>query len=125
MKNKGQLNQKIEAVTLKTLAAGIDIAKEQQWARFVDCRGVECGKALFFSNDRDDFERILSKIRQIIKENTFEDAIVGMEPTDHYWKSLANFLRKQEHIHVVLVNPYHTKKAKELDDNSQTISMLI
>ena len=122
MKNKSQLNQKIETVTLRTLVVGIDIAKEQQWARFVDCRGVECGKALFFSNDRDGFERILSKIRQIIKENSFEDAIVGMEPTGHYWKSLANFLKKQKHIHVVLVNPYHTKKAKELDDNSQTKS---
>lgn len=29
---------------------------------------------------------------------------------------------KQEGIHAVLVNPYHTKKAKELDDNSQTKS---
>ena len=122
MKNKSQLNQKIEAVTLRTLVVGIDIAKVGQWARFVDCRGVECGKALYFSNDRDGFERILSKIRQIIKENSFEDAVVGMEPTGHYWKALANFLMKQEQIRVVLVNPYHTKKAKELDDNSQTKS---
>lgn len=122
MKNKGRLNQKIEAVTLRTLVVGIDIAKVQQWARFVDCRGVECGKALYFSNDREGFERILSKIRQIIKENSFEDAVVGMEPTGHYWKALANFLMKQEQIRVVLVNPYHTKKAKELDDNSQTKS---
>ena len=122
MRNKSQLNQKIEAVTLRTLVVGIDIAKERQWARFVDCRGVECGKALYFSNDRDGFERILSKIRQIIKENSFEDAVVGMEPTGHYWKALANFLMKQEQIRVVLVNPYHTKKAKELDDNSQTKS---
>lgn len=122
MKNKSQLNQKIEAVTLRTLVVGIDIAKERQWARFVDCRGVECGKALFFSNDRDGFERILSEISQRIKEKSFADAIVGMEPTGHYWKALANFLMKQDHIRVVLVNPYHTKKAKELDDNSQTKS---
>ena len=44
-----------------------------------------------------------------------------MEPTGHYWKPLANYLMKQD-ITVVLVNPYHTKKAKELDDNSQTKS---
>ena len=48
--------------------------------------------------------------------------IVGMEPTGHYWKAFANFLLKQAKITVVLVNPYHTKKAKELDDNSQTKS---
>ena len=122
MKNKSQLDKKIENVTLRTLVVGIDIAKERQWARFVDCRGVECGKAMFFSNDKDGFESILARIWQISKENSFVDVIVGMEPTGHYWKALANFLMKQESIHVVLVNPYHTKKAKELDDNSQTKS---
>jgi transposase len=45
-----------------------------------------------------------------------------MEPTGHYWKALGNFLMKHESIEVVLVNPYHTKKAKELDDNSPTKS---
>ena len=75
-----------------------------------------------FHNDRDGFERILAKIREICKENCFEDVIVGMEPTGHYWKALANFCMRQENIRVVLVNPYHTKKAKELDDNSQTKS---
>ena len=122
MKKKSQLNQKIEAVTLRTLVVGIDIAKEQQWARFVDCRGVECGKAMYFRNDRTGFESILAKLRQISKENKFADTIVGMEPTGHYWKALANYLMKQERIRVVLVNPYHTKKVKELDDNSQTKS---
>ena len=122
MKYQSRQNQKIEAVTVRTLVVGIDIAKERQWARFVDCRGMECGKALFFNNDRDGFIAILSKLREIIKEKSFVDAIVGMEPTGHYWKALANFLMKQENIRVVLVNPYHTKKAKELDDNSQTKS---
>lgn len=122
IKNKSQLNKKIEAITLRTLVVGIDIAKEKQWARFVDCRGVECGKAMYFRNDGTGFEAILAKIRQISKENSFEDTVVGMEPTGHYWKALANWLMKQEHIRVVLVNPYHRKKAKELDDNSQTKS---
>lgn len=122
MKKKSQLNEKIKAVTLRTLVVGIDIAKEKQWARFVDCRGMECGKAMYFKNDRTGFEAILAKIWKISKENSFLDAIVGMEPTGHYWKALANFLIKQEGVHVVLVNPYHTKKSKELDDNSQTKS---
>jgi transposase len=42
-----------------------------------------------------------------------------MEPTGHYWKPLANYLIMHE-IKVVMVNPYHIKRAKELDDNSQT-----
>lgn len=45
-----------------------------------------------------------------------------MEPTVHYWKAFGNFMIKQSKMTVVLVNPYHTKKAKELNDNSQTKS---
>ena len=56
------------------------------------------------------------------KNEGFNNVIVGMEPTGHYWKAFANFLLKQAKITVVLVNPYHTKKSKELDDNSQTKS---
>ena len=52
----------------------------------------------------------------------FRHAVIGMEPTGHYWKALANFLMKQKNIMVVLVNPYATKRAKELDDNSPTKS---
>jgi transposase len=44
-----------------------------------------------------------------------------MEPTGHYWKPLANYLILNG-ITVVMVNPYHTKRAKELDDNSPTKS---
>ena len=49
----------------------------------------------------------------------FNDVMVGMEPTGHYWKPLANYLMKKGY-RVVCVNPYHTKRAKELDDNSPT-----
>jgi len=45
--------------------------------------------------------------------------MIGMEPTGHYWKTLANYLLKSGY-RVVGVNPYHTKKAKELYDNSPT-----
>lgn len=119
---KERLNEKLEAVTFKTLIVGVDIAKHNQWARFVDCRGIEHNKALKFENNRNGFNAILARIYEICKQEDFNKVIVGMEPTGHYWKAFANFLLKQAKITVVLVNPYHTKKAKELDDNSQTKS---
>ena len=121
MKNASRSNRKLEAITYKTIVVGIDIAKSRQWARFVDYRGMEIGKAVSFNNDREGFEYIVSEIRTKIKMFDAEKVFVGMEPTGHYWKPLANYLMKQN-ITVVLVNPYHTKKAKELDDNSQTKS---
>jgi transposase len=122
MKKQNRSNRKLEAITFKTLVVGVDIAKHTHWARFVDCRGLEHGKALKFENSRNGFNAILTRIRQMCKDEDFNNIIVGMEPTGHYWKALANFLLKQAEITVVLVNPYHTKKAKELDDNSQTKS---
>lgn len=122
MKKQNHSNEKLEAVTLKTLVVGVDIAKHNQWARFVDCRGIEHGKALKFENNKNGFHLILTRIYEICKTEGFNNVIVGMEPTGRYWKAFANFLLKQAKITVVLVNPYHTKKAKELDDNSQTKS---
>jgi len=119
MKNRN--NQKLEAITQRTLIVGIDIAKETQWARFVDYRGIELGKALKFQNDKSGFENILASMEAICNTKRLDNVIVGMEPTGHYWKPLANYLLMQG-ITVVMVNPYHTKRAKELDDNSQTKS---
>ena len=105
------------------MIVGVDVAKSVQWARFVDYRGVEIGKALSFQNNWQGFESIVARIREISNMKTvrypFENVIIGMEPTGHYSKALANYLMKAGYK-VVGVNPYHTKKSKELDDNSPT-----
>lgn len=122
VKYEDRLKQKVIAITTDTLVVGVDIAKNYQWARFVDFRGIEHDHALKFKNSKGGFETILARVREICKKENFARAVVGMEPTGHYWKAFANWLEKQEGIQVVLVNPYATKQAKELDDNSQTKS---
>jgi transposase len=47
--------------------------------------------------------------------------IVGMEPTGHYWLSLAFWLKDKE-VEAVLVNPHLVKKNKENRDNSPSKS---
>ena len=42
--------------------------------------------------------------------------MVGAEPTGYYWFGLASYLKEQS-IKLVLVNPFHVKRSKELDDN--------
>ena len=122
VKYEDRQKQKVIAITTDTLVVGVDIAKNYQWARFVDFRGIEHDRALKFKNSKGGFETILARIREICKKENFAKAVVGMEPTGHYWKAFANWLEKQDGIKVVLVNPYATKQAKELDDNSQTKS---
>jgi len=130
MKNRAK--ERLEAISITTLIVGIDIAKTIHWARFTDYRGMEVGKVVSFNCDRQGFETIVAKIEEIrkakdsrksieVSRQPFEQVIIGMEPTGHYWKTLAHYLLKAEYK-VVGVNPYHTKKAKELDDNSQTKS---
>ena len=120
-----RMNQRLEEITINTLIVGVDIAKTIHWARFTDYRGVEVGKAFKFKNNRDGFEAIVARIEQIrnskLLRNVFTEVIVGMEPTGHYWKAFAHYMMKLGY-RVVGVNPYHTKKAKEFDDNSPTAS---
>jgi transposase len=112
---------KLAAINPATLIVGVDIAKELQWARFTDYRGLELGEAVKFANNKDGFANILASIETTCKLRGFEQVIVGMEPTGHYWKTLANYLSAHG-VTVVMINPYHTKRAKELDDNSPTKS---
>ena len=121
IKYEQRLNQKLELITVNTLVVGIDIAKKVQWARTVDYRGIEIGNAIRFTNDKQGFEEIVSTIHDRCKQKGYNKVVVGMEPTGHYWKPLANYLQKKE-LTVVLVNPYATKISKELDDNSPTKS---
>jgi len=120
---KNRTNQKLEEITAGTLIVGTDIAKEEHWSRFVDYRGIEIGKAISFKNNRQGYESILARIKEICNQKTLKYPIntilIGMEPTGHYWKAMADYMMKKGY-RVVCVNPYHTKKAKELDDNSPT-----
>jgi len=118
---KNRETSKLEAITPTTLIVGVDIAKEVQWAKFTDYRGIELGKALKFRNDKTGFESILASIEGVCKLKGLDKVILGMEPTGHYWKPLANYLVLAG-IPVVMINPHHTKRAKELDDNSPTKS---
>ncbi|GGK36263.1 hypothetical protein GCM10010965_31550 [Caldalkalibacillus thermarum] len=54
-----------------------------------------------------------------MKQHNKTHVIFGAEPTGHYWLNLAYYL-KDKGLDIVLVNPMHVKKSKELDDNSPT-----
>ena len=51
------------------------------------------------------------------KDNGKEELVPGMEPTGHYWFDFGKFLQDKDRK-PVLVNQYHVKQSKELDDNN-------
>lgn len=112
-------NSKILQITDKTLIIGVDIAKNVHHARAFDFRGLEHGKHIEFNNDREGYSTFLEWANKIMNSQKKDNILVGMEPTGHYWFCLAQFLKDNNHK-VVLVNPFHVKRSKELDDNSPT-----
>ncbi|WP_100407842.1 IS110 family RNA-guided transposase [Bacillus solitudinis] len=112
-------NNKIAQITSQTLIIGVDIAKFKHVARAQDFRGLEFGKPLYFENARDSFDIFVEWIKEIQAQQNMNKVIIGVEPTGHYWLNLAYYLKKTN-LKLVVVNPAHVKKTKELDDNSPT-----
>ena len=112
-------NQKILQLTDQTLIIGVDIASELHYARAFDNRGIELGKLIKFTNDAEGFRFFTCWIEELKRKCQKTKVIVGMEPTGHYWFNLAQHLN-DNHLKIVLVNPFHVKRNKEMDDNNPT-----
>lgn len=108
-------NEKIRQVTETTMVIGVDIASETHWARAFDWRGLELDKVISFENSLEGFMFLLRWISDTAAKTGKDNAVIGMEPTGHYWFTLAAHLNGSD-IKLVLVNPYHVKQSKELDD---------
>lgn len=112
-------NAKINQVTDKTLVIGMDIAKRTHYACMVDERGLLLKKSFPVHQSRQGFEYFYECILNAKRQFGKTDVIIGIEPTGHYWLNLAYFLDDRG-IPLVVCNPMHVKRSKELDDNLQT-----
>jgi transposase len=120
-KMQDKQNQLIERISDKHLVVGVDIAQQFHVARAVNFRGIVVGDPLTFENNEDGFTILLHWINKLIRTNNLNTALVGMEPTGHYWINLSKWLFEQN-IDVVTVNSYHVKRNKENRDNTQSKS---
>src|SRR6478752_294989 len=111
-KSQARQNQLIEKITSQHLIVGIDIAQLTHVARAVNFRGIVVGNPLSFSNDEEGFQILLRWIESLQSTHNLDCAIIGMEPTGHYWLSVSKWLSEKQ-FEVVLVNPHLVKKNKE------------
>ncbi|WP_240422110.1 IS110 family transposase [Paenibacillus periandrae] len=123
MKFKAQekQNQLIEKISPQHLVVGIDIAQQTHVARAVNFRGIVIGNPLAFSNDEEGFQILLRWIQSLQAAHNLNTAIIGMEPTGHYWLNVSRWLSEKQ-FEVVLVNPHLVKKNKENRDNTPSKS---
>jgi transposase len=115
---KAKKKAKLDLIDEETLIVGIDIGKKKHHARFINLRGYELGKVFSFPNNMDGMEKVIAKIEELKKQNNLAKAVIGLEPSGHYWKAAAQYMSSKGYK-MALVNPYHIKKTKEIDDNCQ------
>lgn len=111
-------NAKIALITDATMVIGVDVGSENHYARAFTNRGIELSRKPFkFKNSKSGFEAFENWAVTLMNKNRMKVLMVGMEPTGHYWYSLANYAGEHGMV-VVQVNPAAVKKSKELDDNN-------
>ena len=113
------LNDRIAQVTDETLVVGIDIGSEKHYARAFTNRAIEVSrKPLCFANTGAGFQKFGEWVEGLRAAAGKARVMVGLEPTGHYWFTLADDLRRRGY-EPVLVAPQHVKHSKEMDDNTQ------
>lgn len=103
-------------VNILEASIGVDIGKYQHVAVAQNWNGRRL-KPLVFDNNLSGFNK-LWEYREKAKECLgVSDVRFALEPTGQYWKALAEWLERKP-AEVRMVQPSHTHKAKELEDNS-------
>lgn len=108
--------KKSKIVNSKTLLVGIDIGKDIHSAICVTSEDKR-SKAFSFSNNIHGFNILWERIKAAKEAYGSEDVTIGFESTGVYAESLIGYLVKKD-VGIVQVNPLHTKRVKEINDNT-------
>ena len=100
----------------QTMIVSVDIGKSKNSVRFRDLEGND-SRAYEFSNSRVGFDKFLGWIHWHKARYEAKQVVVGFESTGCYGMPLAHFLDKNN-ITTYMINPVHTKRVKEIRDNS-------
>ena len=118
-KGKFSRNEKLTFIRDDMLIVGCDIGSETHYVRAIDTKGRELSQGAFsFENNAEGFQNVKDWALQLAAQHEKNQIVLGLEPTGHYWFSLAAWMIANG-ISVVQVNPYAVKQTKELEDNSQ------
>ena len=105
-------NKKIDS---ETVIATADIGKSSHWG-YLRCAIADV-KTFRFTNNMEGFSKWWSRVEEFKKTNNLEKVVFGYESTGSYGDPLKLFMQRKGAL-LIQVNPMHTKKLKELSDNS-------
>jgi transposase len=113
---KGARGIRVRRVKEGTLIATVDIGLTTNTGYCTTLDGRDT-KPFRFDNTREGFERFWCMV--MASQNRFgcDEVVVGYESTGPYAEPLVYYL-SQKRVKIVQVNPMHTKKMKEVNDNT-------
>jgi transposase len=108
--------RKVRGVRDDTLIVAIDV--EMEWNRgYCTTLDGRSTKPFKFDNTRKGFDTLWSMVTASKNKFKCNEVIVGYESTGPYGEPLVHYLAKKP-VKMVQVNPMHTKRVKEINDNS-------
>ena len=113
---KTSKTKKVKVVNKKMLIVAVDIGKNIHYGYFRTPDNKEV-KPFPFHNSRHSFNEFWRKMYKFQQEQGLEEIVVGFESSGCYAEPLCHYL-KNKPVKLVQVNPMHTKRMKELTDNS-------
>lgn len=107
------LPKKQTDVNQGTLFVGVDLAMDRNMAIVINEQAQRLDR-IGFSNNREGYDYLYHRLQNLTERHGSKDVLIGMEPTNYFWKLLAADL-EQHQIRYRLVNAYTVKKHREGD----------
>jgi transposase len=112
------ISKRLACIEPGTLFVGVDLSLDDSVAVVLDGRAKPLGR-FRFPNDMDGYSYFHRRLTAIQERQEAPAVLVGMEPTNYFWKLLASDL-EQRHVPYRMVNPYTVKKHREGDQLSRS-----
>jgi transposase len=113
---KGLRAKRVRTVKEGTLIATVDIGLTSNTGYCTTLDGRD-SKSFRFDNTKEGFEKFWCMTMASKNRFRCDEVVVGYESTGPYAEPLVHYLANKQ-VKIVQVNPLHTKKMKEVNDNS-------
>ena len=105
--------KKLAQVKPGTLLAGLDLGLDSIAIVILDAGGQRMDR-FKAPQSHDGYEYLHQRLRRTVEQQGANGILVGMEPTNYYWKQMGTYLNQQQQP-FRLVNPYTVKRHRESD----------
>ena len=107
------LAKKLAQVKPGTLFVGVDLGRDRNVAVIINGGAQRLAK-MSFPHDQGGYAYFRRRLRKLQAKHEASALLVGMEPSNYFWKLLATELERHQ-LPYRLVNPYTVKKHREGD----------